>query len=160
MTLDAALLPHRSPSSAHRRHMVDGAFSETTRRYIVEACEYRCVGCGSGADLTIQHRRARGMGGTTNPTIAEIVNGLVLCGSGTTGCHGWAEAHPILAELLGWRLAPGTPADGSAWWHWLYGWVCWRVHPDGFVSRGWMDDGQVDRFAERKAAVREYRTTL
>ncbi len=42
--------------------------------------------------VSIQHRRARGAGGTR---LAEahtnLANLLLLCGTGTTGCHGWVE---------------------------------------------------------------------
>lgn len=137
--------------------MGDGAFSQVVRRALMVACEGRCVGCGATSPTTLQHRRARGMGGTSSTAVGSPANALVLCGSGTTGCHGWAEAHPVEAELLGWRLAPGVEADGAPWWHRFYGWVCWRVDETGFLTRGWMDDGEVDRFEARKAAVASYR---
>lgn len=41
----------------------------------------------------IQHRKARGMGGTSAGITDSIVNGVLLCGSGAmrTGCHGLCE---------------------------------------------------------------------
>jgi len=53
---------------------------------------------------TIQHRRARGMGGSSKASTSSPANGLLLCGSGTTGCHGWTESHPAEAAFLGWRV--------------------------------------------------------
>lgn len=46
------------------------------------------------------------MGGSTNdPTVAGAANKITLCGSATTGCHGWVEANPIAARLRGgWAL--------------------------------------------------------
>jgi hypothetical protein len=42
--------------------------------------------------VSIQHRLARGMGGTRRTDIHDMPSLLVLCGDGTTGCHGWVEA--------------------------------------------------------------------
>lgn len=107
-----------------------GVFNPAARAAIYEAGLGRCAGCGRPAD-SAQHRRARGMGGTSDVTIGHPANGVPLCGgalAGVRGCHGWAEAHPRDAELLGWRLEPGAPALGtpfyvSAW----RGWRAWAV---------------------------------
>lgn len=29
---------------------------------------------------------------------------MLLCGSGTTGCHGWVHGHPAEAYRLGWLV--------------------------------------------------------
>lgn len=47
-----------------------------------------------------------------------------LCGSGTTGCHGWVHEHPAEAERLGYILpswrdplnAPVRDWNGDWWW--------------------------------------------
>ena len=57
---------------------------------------WRCARCGK--DITyvqssIQHRKARSMGGTNDPSINSPANLIVLCGSGTTGCHGHVEVN-------------------------------------------------------------------
>ncbi|TFD16202.1 hypothetical protein E3T26_04790 [Cryobacterium sp. TMT1-21] len=31
----------------------------------------------------------------------EVSNGVLLCGSGTTGCHGWCHANPVSARMVG-----------------------------------------------------------
>lgn len=78
-------------------------FAPDVRAAIYQAGEGRCIGCGR-ADVTAQHRRRRGMGGSRDPLISTPANGVPLCGSGTTGCHGWTERHPLPAKLLGWAL--------------------------------------------------------
>lgn len=50
----------------------------------------------------IHHRKPRGMGGTRVDSGPE--NLLLLCGSGTTGCHGWIESHREEAHEQGWLL--------------------------------------------------------
>lgn len=135
----------------------DGSFNDLARQFIYGAAGGRCVGCGR-SDLTAQHRRARGMGGTGDISIGHPANGVALCGSGTTGSHGWVEKNPVDAELLGWRLAPGTPALGAPWWHRLEGWRAWAEMPDGYPVVVFVDaiGGEVDRLEEREEALRRY----
>lgn len=109
--------------------MSDGAFGQPAREAIYEAADQRCIGCGR-SDLTAQHRRARGMGGTSEVSIGHPANGVALCGSGTVGCHGFAEHNPTAATLLGWRLVHGQPAIGSPFWQRLYGWRAWAADDD------------------------------
>lgn len=54
-------------------------------------CE-RCERPLHGLPFSLHHRRPRGMGGTVRPDANLASNLLVLCGTGTTGCHGWTEA--------------------------------------------------------------------
>lgn len=49
------------------------------------ARRHRCVRCGRRAD-SWQHRVPEGQGGPD-----DAFNCVPLCGSGTTGCHGWVE---------------------------------------------------------------------
>ena len=130
-------------------------FTPAARAAILEASGHACVGCGSTSPLNAQHRRARGMGGSKDPSLGEAPNGVMLCGSGTTGCHGWAEAHPVEAELLGWRLWSGTPTVGSPWWHRSYGWVAWALD-DGDPLIRWVLDGELDRPERRQEVVDLY----
>lgn len=58
-----------------------------------------CARCGRhvahlerGMAWSIHHRRPRGNGGTSIAWVGEAANLVILCGSGTTGCHGWAES--------------------------------------------------------------------
>lgn len=106
-----------------------GAFNDKARAAIYLATLDRCAGCGRAGDLSAQHRRARGMGGTSDVSIGHPANGVALCGgqlAGVRGCHGWAERNPVLAELLGWRLAPGDEALGSPFYgHPWRAWLAW-----------------------------------
>lgn len=77
-----------------------------------------CTLCGSTYPLTLQHRRARGMGGTLRPETNSPAALVVLCGSGTTGCHGLIEAQPDLARARGYRVGQYVdPADVPILWH-------------------------------------------
>lgn len=68
---------------------------------------------------SFHHRRPRGMGGTTRVETNEPPNLLLLCGTGTTGCHGRVEADRAAAIAAGWLVAqtqdPSTvPVDITA----------------------------------------------
>ena len=115
-----------------------GAFNDKARAAIYLAGLDGCAGCGRTGDLSAQHRRARGMGGTSDVAIGHPANGVPLCGgqlAGVRGCHGWAERNPRDAELLGWRLAPGAPALGSPWWSQRWAaWLAWDEHIETYAD--------------------------
>lgn len=81
-----------------------------------------------GQGWSAHHRKPRGKGGTSNTSIGSAANCLILCGSGTTGCHGWAEhfrAKAIAAGILisangvGPEFDPTAvrvQRDDSTWW--------------------------------------------
>lgn len=51
----------------------------------------------------IQHRWPRGRGGDNRPS-----NLILMCGSSTTGCHGWAETQQRrIATDQGWFIESG-----------------------------------------------------
>lgn len=69
----------------------------------------RCQWCGvainrSYGDYSIQHRRARGMGGSKLDTTNLAANLVLLCGSATTGCHGYVESHREESIARGFTL--------------------------------------------------------
>lgn len=136
--------------------MTDGHFTDRARAAIYQLGEGRCIGCGR-PDITAQHRRARGMGGTKDVSIGHPANGVPLCGSGTVGCHGWTEHHPQDALLLGWRLAPGQPALGAPFWDRLYGWRAWTEDEDGFPGAAYADEGDLAHLNDRLAALARFR---
>lgn len=77
---------------------------------LVEARDTGCHRCGlpygSIHWWSHHHRRSRGMGGSNEcDTAANII---VLCGSGTTGCHGWVTSHPTESAEAGWVVRHGT----------------------------------------------------
>jgi hypothetical protein len=60
-------------------------------------CEVRVPGICFGRAGNWHHRRAFGRVWTPS-------NGLHVCGSGTTGCHGWIGDWPNAANERGWLL--------------------------------------------------------
>jgi len=66
----------------------------------------RCERCGTRDSpyWSLHHRKPRGMGGSKDPAINSPANLLYLCGSGTTGCHGWVESNRTLAREAGLLL--------------------------------------------------------
>lgn len=57
--------------------------------------------------MSVHHRTPRGMGGSKDPALQEPPNLLVICGSGTTGCHGYVESHRAEAYQNGWLVKRG-----------------------------------------------------
>jgi len=67
-----------------------------TREAIFKRAYFECEFCGRenfSFGFSIHHRKPRGMGGTKKKEINDATNLILLCGSGTTGCHGWVESH-------------------------------------------------------------------
>ncbi|MCC2030641.1 hypothetical protein [Microbacterium allomyrinae] len=102
-----------------------------------------CVDCGmpqvrerrgeAFGGWSIQHREARGAGGTSKgavrknarPWLVLASNGAVMCGTGVTGCHGRAETKDRRRAFdLGFAVRPGVrrPAEMPIR-HALHGWV-------------------------------------
>lgn len=118
----------------------DGRFTPKVAAAIQARAGYRCERCGEscrdqrGFGWSIQHRTARGMGGTKRePTAAD---GALLCGSATTGCHGFIEANPDVARAEGWRVDHGTDPHTVPIRHWYWGSVllddaaCYEPHSE------------------------------
>lgn len=132
-----------------------GAFGESARAAIREACNGACVSCGAADRLDAQHRRARGMGGTSNPQLAEPGNGVLLC----RVCHGWVEAHPETAANLGWRLRPGENLT-APWWNGPLG-QWWQWHQlDGAWFTRWVDQADLDYLIVRLDARVTWQTWI
>ena len=75
------------------------------RRLCLERAGWRCERCGLpvlSIGWSLQHRIARGMGGTRGRWVSWPSNLAVLCGSATTGCHALAESRD--RALHGWWL--------------------------------------------------------
>jgi hypothetical protein len=103
-----ALAPAPELSKAAPRPKHTG-FHPSTRQIILDRDGMACARCGipvdtSSVGYSLQHRDNRGMGGTRDTRINLPSNGLTLCGSGTTGCHGWTEENPTEAERLGYAV--------------------------------------------------------
>lgn len=103
-----------------------GRFSHADAARICERAGFRCERCGAsclgtrGVNWSIQHRKARGMGGTRR--VVTLADGALLCGSATTGCHGWAESHPAEAAYEGWRVPQSGDPNVVPIKHQLWGW--------------------------------------
>jgi hypothetical protein len=72
-----------------------------------------CEGCGLVDGQSWSHRIPKGVGGLWSAS-----NGLWLCGSGTTGCHGRLEAARRAHRPLGWDVQRGrdtTTAEAVIW---------------------------------------------
>jgi hypothetical protein len=80
---------------------------------VLERAQYSCEACGvlvgdrRGVDWSVQHRRPRGMGGTKRRGTNLPSNLMILCGSATTGCHGFAESNRESALAAGWLVSQG-----------------------------------------------------
>jgi hypothetical protein len=85
-------------------------FPPVVRQMILDRDLLACARCGISIDrdgwpgYSLQHRDNRGSGGTSDPRANLAGNGLTLCGSGVTGCHGWAEDNETAACLLGYAV--------------------------------------------------------
>ena len=79
---------------------------------------YQCVRCGKSCiyDHSIHHRILG------NRRDMRASNLITLCGSGTTGCHGWVHSHPQASMEAGWIVSkfrkrhdlPDAPVTYSA----------------------------------------------
>lgn len=71
----------------------------------------RCEICNgdltTGREYSKHHRLPRGRGGRN-----ALVNLMLLCGSGTTGCHGMVERHRAIAYGNGWLVRTGHDPAG------------------------------------------------
>lgn len=78
-----------------------GSALETRNRMIDRRELQCCARCGVVIWVggSRHHRKYRSRRGGD-----EVSNGLLLCGSGTTGCHGWAHANPIAARQTGFAV--------------------------------------------------------
>ncbi|MDQ2877145.1 MAG: hypothetical protein M3Y33_20990, partial [Actinomycetota bacterium] len=79
--------------------------TRAVRALVLARDGHRCARCGRPcgpgiAPYSLQHRKARGVGGDSSPP------GLVLlCGTATTGCHGEVESRRFPADQAkGYRL--------------------------------------------------------
>lgn len=80
----------------------------------------RCAKCGEvvWSNGSRHHRKLRSRRGGD-----EVSNGVLLCGSGTTGCHGWAHDEIAEATALGFVVASHDDPREVPIRHALHGWV-------------------------------------
>lgn len=62
-----------------------------------------CLRCGMdlwGQQASKHHRKKRRF-----PDADRVENIVILCGTGTTGCHGWCHSHDREARATGWVVS-------------------------------------------------------
>lgn len=104
-----------------------------TRGLVWERDEGRCVGCGkylrAGDWWSMQHRKARGQGGSNEPP-----NLILLCGSATSkGCHRMAEDRKTEAEARGLWVSASVADPGLIPVRYWDGRVAWLTAAGGLV---------------------------
>lgn len=73
-------------------------------------CEVAMPGICEGRAINTHHRLPLGQGGEES-----LDNYLHLCGSGTTGCHGWIEHHRAMSYSQGWLVHMGSDPALIEW---------------------------------------------
>lgn len=90
----------------------------------------RCARCAiiiwSGGSR--HHRKFKSRGGGD-----EVSNGVLMCGSGTTGCHGWAHSNPVSARQAGFAVGASEDPRLVPIKHALHGLV-WLDDLGGFSA--------------------------
>ena len=77
------------------------------RRDLRERALHCCEICGDPDATNAHHRVNAGQGGR-----GKLGNLLLVCGSGTTGCHGAITANPTWARAQGYTVPPSfEPCD-------------------------------------------------
>lgn len=108
------VLGRRAVAASTRRPRPTGP-TQDVRMIIINRADTCCERCGirlasamqRALGYSIHHRRPRGMGGTSRTDANSPANLLLLCGSGTTGCHGWVEANREAALEQGFLVRQG-----------------------------------------------------
>lgn len=90
--------------------------SKTTRAEVWGRAGGRCEVCGAAlagpVGFSLHHRLPRRMGGSTRLELNTPANLILVCGSGTTGCHGRIESNREQAYTDGLLLHDGqNPAE-------------------------------------------------
>ena len=104
-------LQRRTPLRTSREKRTgrrDTGPAKPTRLTVLERDEYRCAVCGQSVleiPMSLHHRRNRGSGGSSDPLINAPSNLLTVCGTGTTGCHGWIGSSPADALEAGYVVS-------------------------------------------------------
>lgn len=90
------------------------AVSARARKLLHERAHGCCEVCGEPGATNAHHRINQSQGGPDT-----LDNLLLVCGSGTTGCHGWITTNPQEAQQMGYSVTghrisksePCTAAD-------------------------------------------------
>lgn len=115
-----------SSSSKGTPRSADTGPDQATVDLIIERDASSCVVCGIGIDTSygrgvlwsVHHRLLRGQGLDNRPS-----NLALMCGSGTTLCHGNVHGGPAAARRGGWMLRSTDIPELVAMAHSQFGWV-------------------------------------
>lgn len=86
---------------------------------------HHCVRCGAWLttnwpSYSCHHRQSKSVGPDT------LDNRIMLCGTGSTGCHAWVHQHPAESRANGWIVSkyvnPDTLSEVPCK-HYQLGWV-------------------------------------
>lgn len=120
--------------------------TQRVRSLVLDRDDYQCVACGKhilmlGDWWSMQHRKARGQGGTNEPS-----NLIVLCGSATSpGCHLKCEQRDREMQARGYWLESWQDPRAEG--------VMYFERPDGPGVTHWLaDDGSLLDEAPEEAA--------
>jgi hypothetical protein len=102
--------------------------SPVTREMVWTRANSCCERCGQGltrqSEHSLHHRLLKSRGGRDH-----VTNLVLLCGTGTTLCHGLVHREVTLSEADGWILPSGTQPAVQSIVHWS-GELRWLL-PDG-----------------------------
>jgi len=73
------------------------------------------------------------MGGSKNEMLHEMANLIVLCGTGTSGCHGWVESNRAKARELGYLIQKIESAEEIPFQDETGLW--WKIHNNGHKTQ-------------------------
>ncbi|MEV5819237.1 hypothetical protein AB0L22_08690 [Micromonospora haikouensis] len=116
-----------APAPKQRRPRDTGPTADVVAAVV--ARDARCVRCGGvltgarGVGWSVQHRRARGVGGTRRDDTNQPHNLILLCGSAVDGCHGHVEQHRVEARDFGWAIRQTDDPAEVPVLHAAHGWV-------------------------------------
>jgi hypothetical protein len=125
----------RAAASGRPARPRDTGPDRTTRGLVLERDDWRCFCCGAvvlGQPHNLQHRDARGMGGTSDPAANSPANLITLAGTPITGCHGRVEKRGAADNDRGYWLKNGQAPEDTRVWLWRLGWVL--LGDDGEVT--------------------------
>ena len=100
--------------------------SDDIRMTVMARAQFKCERCGQSVQnipVSVHHRRPRAMGGTKRLETNYPSNLMVLCGTGTSGCHGYLESHRTEAMDYGFIVPQYEMPSNVAVKTYIYGWV-------------------------------------
>ncbi|OOB90721.1 HNH endonuclease [Rathayibacter sp. VKM Ac-2630] len=112
--------------------MTASAVRPAVRALVIDRDSGRCRWCGrqvDRSDYSLQHRRPRAAGGSGRPETNLAGNLAVVCGSGTTKCHGHMESHRTAALARGFLVRQYGPLPADVPLLTASGWI--RLDDDG-----------------------------